>query len=106
MSQDYILYIGQDKRDETRFCAGSRAALEAIDQAKAENLVSVQSVDRLALNTTLPDWLDGTPMIVCRKSRRAYKGTECVNFIRSMAASSTESSVASDDKGGEDAWGG
>ena len=57
---DYVLYVGYDVRDATRFCPGSRRAIELIDEAGAQERVTVQSVDALRKSmTALPEWTKG-----------------------------------------------
>ena len=80
---DHVLYVGYDRSDATRFCPGSRRAIELVDEAEAQDRVTVQSVDALRQSmTTLPAWLKGTPTLVCKSSKKAMRGTAALEYLR------------------------
>ena len=80
----FVLYIGHDRRDPAQFCRGSRRAM-----ALAEGLydaVSVQDVSKLVeRGHPLPAWLNGTPLVVCRRTREVYRGTQAVRALQAEA---------------------
>lgn len=84
---DYVLYVGYDRRDatKTRFCPGSRRAIELVDEAGAQDRVMVQSVDALRESVQkLPTWLNGTPTLVCRSTKKAMRGTVALEYLQSQ----------------------
>ena len=88
--EEYVLYVGYDRADPTRsrFCPGSRRAIEIIDNEDLPARVTVQSVDALRETmATLPDWLRGTPTLVSRKSRTAMRGTAAIEHLQEVARS-------------------
>ena len=77
----FVLYIGSDARDRSVFCPGSKAAMEY--GARIGEDVMVQNVDLLLeRNHELPEWLDGTPVLVDMEDKQAFKGSECVRFLK------------------------
>ena len=90
----YVLYVAYDRADVTRsrFCPGSRRAIELVDEANQQDQVTVQSVDVLRRSVpTLPEWLRGTPTLVCRETRKAMRGTAALDHLRSMRQKHHES---------------
>lgn len=80
---DYVLYVGYDRRDGTRFCPGSRKAIELVDEAGAQDRVTVQSIDALRESVSaLPPWLNGTPTLVCRTTKKAMRGSAVLEHLR------------------------
>lgn len=80
---DYVLYVGYDRRDRTRFCPGSRKAIEIVDESGAHEMVTVQSIDALRESVvTLPAWLNGTPTLVCRTTKKAMRGSAALEHLR------------------------
>ena len=87
-ASEYILYVGQDAHDGTRFCPGSRRALRVLDDAPGElsQTVNVQTVERLReWVERLPVWLTGTPTLVCKQSRKAYRGARAIGALKALA---------------------
>ena len=101
---DLVLYVGYDRRDSSRsrFCPGSRLALEVIDDRGMQERVTVQSIDALRESMpALPDWLRGTPTLVCRGTRKAMRGTAAVDHLRSLPGEEgDEESAQGGGKGG------
>jgi hypothetical protein len=84
---EYILYVGHDSRDGSRFCRGSQHALAALDAAPdaLSRDVNVQTVERLHEKVgRLPEWLTGTPTLVCKQTRKAYRGTRAVDMLEAL----------------------
>ena len=106
---EYVLYVGSDRSDMTRFCRGSRAAVAIIDSGGIEECVSVQSVQLLKQkNGTLPVWLVGTPTLVCRSTKKAFRGQKVIDELQRAVAekqSQKKESESGGGGGGEDGWG-
>lgn len=86
MGMQFVLYVGYDRSDpsRTRFCPGSRRAIELIDGSGLQDKVTVQSIDALRESMPLPEWLKGTPTLVCKESRKAMRGTAAIEHLRSL----------------------
>lgn len=102
---EYILYIGQDRTDTTKFCPGSRQALSILEGAADQAGVSVQNVERLREKIgTLPDWLTGTPTLISKSTKKAMRGQSALDHLKQVVLGQSKQS----EKGGtgsEDAWG-
>ena len=97
---EYILYIGQDQIDPTRFCPGSRKALGVLEGASDVG-VSVQNVHRLREKLgTLPAWLTGTPTLISKITKKAMRGTSAIEHLEGVVAGQ-----AKGEEGGGDVWG-
>ena len=93
----YVLYIGCDKRDKNVFCPGSKSALAVIDAAELNDQVNIQSIDWLRSTTKLPSWLDGTPILVDKQSKKAFRGSRCVEFLEKLGEEGGASSRKSEE---------
>lgn len=84
---DYVLYVGYDRTDptRTRFCRGSRRAIELVDALGKQESVTIQSVDALRESMpTLPPWLRGTPTLVSRETRQAMSGQAAIDHLEAL----------------------
>lgn len=96
-AEEYVLYVGYDRQDRSRsrFCPGSRRAIEIVDQADIQDRVTVQSVDALRESMpTLPEWLKGTPTLVSRTSRKAMRGTAAIEHLMELTTAATSTTDA------------
>lgn len=85
---EYVLYVGYDRTDPTRsrFCRGSRRAIELVDAMGKQESVTVQSVDALRESMpTLPAWLRGTPTLVSRETRQAMGGQAAIDHLEALS---------------------
>tara|TARA_B100000787_G_scaffold65906_2_gene48330 strand:+ start:1348 stop:1860 length:513 start_codon:yes stop_codon:yes gene_type:complete len=81
----YVLYISSDDADATQFCYGSRECLKLIEPIKED--VTVQHVDRmLEAGVEIPDWLDGTPILVNTVEKSALRGTGVYEYLKGIGA--------------------
>ena len=81
----YILYIAPDAHDSSRFCPGSRAAVDLMEQSPIEGVL-VQNVQVLRQRgAKLPQWLSGTPTLVDKAQSAAFKGTQAVRRLEEIA---------------------
>lgn len=81
----YILYIAPDVHDASRFCPGSRAAVDLMEE-RAMDGVLVQNVQVLRQRgAKLPPWLSGTPTLVDKAQSVAFKGTQAVRRLQELA---------------------
>ena len=80
----YVLYIGHDHRNASVFCPGSKAAMELVKSLGEDALV--QNVDvLLEKGVDLPEWLDGTPVLVNMETKQALKGSEAVKYLQNLS---------------------
>ena len=99
---EYILYIGQDRIDPTRFCPGSRKALGVLEGAADDVGVSVQNVHRLREKLgTLPAWLTGTPTLISKSTKKAMRGTSAIEHLEGVVAGQAKEAEG----GAGDVWG-
>ena len=94
----FVLYVAYDRTDTThsRFCPGSRRAIEIIDNAGLQDVVMIQSVDVLREKVaTLPTWLQGTPTLVDRQSKRAMRGSAALSHLQALASPQVDPAVDS-----------
>lgn len=83
MSHKYVLYIGKDNRDPSVFCRGSKVLLELIKPFQEQTLI--QDVEILMdKGVNLPDWLDGTPILVDMSNKQAMKGSEAARYVQDL----------------------
>ena len=85
--EEFVLYVGHDKQDTNRFCVGSRQILEVIDAApQLAPRILVQSVEVLKRSVQdWPDWLDGTPVLLCRETHTVRKGRKALEHVSQLA---------------------
>lgn len=63
----YVLYVGRDKHRPADFCPGSLVCLSIVEKIQQSDIdVQVQDCTILKQSQQLPDWLNGTPILVCR----------------------------------------
>lgn len=80
----YVLYIAQDTFDATVFDKGSRQCMKCIPEWLKDDIL-VQSCEQLITKQIpIPEWLLGTPTLVCLESKQLYRGTEAVNKLKSL----------------------
>ena len=99
----FVLYVGQGKDHDLP--RGSSVALDSIRTFHED--VSVQNVHDLKQDKiAFPEWLDGTPCLVDRNSGDVYKGTACIEFLKSKEQGSGSQIVPGwdDEPIVEDAW--
>lgn len=87
----WILYVAKCKSDPERYCNGSLVCLRLIDSLSLDAAVTVQDADVLRQGTIpLPDWLVGTPTIVCTNTYRVLRGTDAIERIASIAQAAAQ----------------
>lgn len=102
----YVLYISSDNQDATQFDYGSRECLKLIEPIKED--LTVQHVDRmLEANVEIPEWLDGTPILVNTMQKSALRGTSVYEYLKGLGSNAkgdarkaqVEEKAADDDDG-------
>ena len=83
MDREYVLYVGRSADDPSRACPGSAVAAMLVEQVR--DAVHVQDTEELLRRGKLPPWLDGTPVLVHRASRYAFKGSSCLTQLQAVA---------------------
>lgn len=89
MSAKYILYVGHDHNNSKNFCKGSISCMEHLSEIPDE-LIHIQDVDILRQKTTLPHWLNGTPILVEKNTLHQFKGTNAVEKLQSIKISQSQ----------------
>lgn len=82
--EELVLYVAKDKTNVQEYCRGSRMCLKVIDVLPS-NTVNIQDCDKLrAKGVALPSWLNGTPILVSKKSGDIYKGSVALKYLREV----------------------
>lgn len=102
--QNWILYIAHDKVDRSRFCPGSRQAVQLIREANLDAEILIQNVEVLKRRAkSLPTWLTGTPSLVDSNESLVFRGTQALSRLRELCVDLVEADAAR--KGDADANG-
>lgn len=81
-----ILYVARDKNVPGQFCAGSMACLKLAEELDDTQL-TVQDCNVLRRSQALPDWLNGTPILVEDVDGIPYRGSDAVRTLAQIVAS-------------------
>ena len=78
-----ILYVAKHyEKDE--YCIGSQKCISLIHSKNIDS-IKIQDVNKLiSENIKLPNWLNGTPILVDKKTGEVFKGTDAVQKINSL----------------------
>lgn len=80
----FVLYVAQDLFDHSIFDKGSRECLKVIPEHMKEEVL-VQSCEQLiSKHIPIPEWLVGTPTLICLESKQCYRGSEAVEKMRTL----------------------
>lgn len=72
-----VLYIAHDLTDNDEMCPGSTVCISIVDKIE-EGLINVQDCDILRESKDLPEWLNGTPILVDDNEGVPHKGKDAV----------------------------
>ena len=79
-----VLYVASDKQYKKVMCPGSTVCI-ALAKDIPENMLSIQNCDILKQSTQeIPDWLDGTPLLINEKEGIPYRGREAINKMHEL----------------------
>ena len=79
----WVLYVNNSKASPSDLCPGSKLCMAEIKSIQED--VHVQNISRLLeKGVPLPEWLEGSPIVVNTESKQAYKGTAALEFLRAM----------------------
>ena len=96
-----VLYVAHDKDDPSEMCPGSTVCLALVNEIK-EGYINVQDCDILSQTKALPDWLNGTPIVINDEDGIAHRGKDAIKKLRQFsqlmprASDSSQSEPASD----------
>jgi hypothetical protein len=77
-----ILYIGHDRTEPDYYCPGSTVCISLVE--KLSQRVRVQNCDILRQHEDLPEWLNGTPILIDEEEQHPHRGTEAVRYLQQM----------------------
>lgn len=77
-----ILYIGHDKTEPAYYCPGSTVCISLVE--KLSQRVRVQNCDILRQHEDMPDWLNGTPILIDEEEQHPRRGTEAIRYLQHM----------------------
>lgn len=79
----HVLYVGRDRDDPSEYCPGSLVCMTIAE--KLDNVeIQIQDCNILRQSQQLPEWLNGTPILVERADPRPLRGTDAVRFLQSL----------------------
>ena len=78
-----VLYVAHDIEDHEMMCPGSTVCLSLMENMK-DDVINVQDCDVLRKSKVLPDWLNGTPIVIDENEGVAYKGRKAIKKMRSL----------------------
>lgn len=81
-----VLYVAHDLQDTTEMCPGSTVCLSLVKDL-LDGMITIQDCDVLRKTKQLPDWLNGTPILVDDGEGVPYKGRDAVRKLRELVAS-------------------
>lgn len=76
-----VLYVAHDKNDSRYMCPGSTVCLSLLQSLPA-NTINVQDCDVLRQAKSIPDWLNGTPILINDQEGIPYRGKEAIAKLR------------------------
>lgn len=78
----FVLYVQYDRRRKGKFNLGSGACVDVIEKYKLQKIVRIENLDViLQKESTLPEWLDGSPCLVDKSGKRILYGTSARDFL-------------------------
>ena len=77
-----VLYVGHDNTEPNEFCPGSTVCMALVE--KISDKIRVQNCDILRQHQDLPDWLNGTPILIDDVDQKPYRGTEAVRVLQKI----------------------
>ena len=86
----HVLYVGHDKLQPQQYCPGSTACLKLAKVISKDVLIVQDCGVLLEKDVTFPRWLKGTPTLVDRESSNVIVGSEAIEYLRQMKASTTQ----------------
>ena len=80
-----VLYVAHDLSDSDEMCPGSAVCLSIVEKIE-EGLINVQDCDILRESKELPEWLNGTPILVDDNEGVPHKGKDAIKKLRLIAS--------------------
>ena len=81
----FILYVGKDIENSAEFCCGSKVCINMLQGIENEH-VTIQDANVLMNARQLPDWLDGTPVLVDTTAMSIYKGSDAIRELSTVVS--------------------
>ena len=81
-NKNYVLYVNDDNENLDNLCPGSQICASLLDGCTDVHVQHV--VPLIEKGIDLPEWLDGTPCLVDKKTSQAYRGTAAVNVCKTL----------------------
>lgn len=78
-----VLYVGQDATNPNDYCPGSVLCLACVQQLRSTK-INVQDTSVLRQRTSLPAWLNGTPLLIDDQGGRPMRGMEAYRYLQSL----------------------
>lgn len=79
----YVLYVGRDRENPEEYCPGSLVCMTLAEKL-FDIEITIQDCSILRVSKALPDWLNGTPILVDRRDPTPLRGTDAVRALQSI----------------------
>lgn len=73
----FILYVAKDNNDSDKYCKGSTVCINMM-KTIPKDYVTIQDTNVLMDAQTLPEWLNGTPILVDTTNMTIFKGSDAI----------------------------
>ena len=78
-----VLYVGHDRENPVDYCPGSVLCLSCVQKLRYTN-IRVQDTAILRKHSALPEWLNGTPILIDDENGMPMRGIEAYRFLQSL----------------------
>ena len=87
-----ILYVASHKSYEDMMCPGSIVCLSLAEKIPDE-MIQIQNCDVLRTKTDLPDWLNGTPILINERDQVPYRGQYAIRQLKKIVEALPKSQI-------------
>lgn len=81
-----VLYVAHDLENPDSMCPGSSVCLSIVEKME-EDIINIQDCDVLRQSKVLPEWLNGTPILIDDDEAIPHKGKEAIHKLRMLQKS-------------------
>lgn len=78
-----VLYIGHDNSNPNDYCPGSVLCMSCV-QKLPNSKIRIQDTSVLREHSNLPEWLNGTPILIDDRDARPLRGIQAYRFLQQM----------------------
>ena len=78
-----VLYIGHDNENPSDYCPGSVLCMSCV-QKLSNTKIRIQDTSVLRKHAQLPEWLNGTPILIDDRDANPLRGIQAYRFLQKM----------------------